>query len=154
MTVRLALAACALVLSACVIRDALPTAPPPAADGVIEIRVTSLPPAEAMSRTIRDPEKIRSLAESAAISADGWWRARGRELLPLYRIDLVSKDGGMETWWLGTNSYPARFPCYAMCSGWWLSPSVAEGRIDATRYRGMRSATYLQFLGDLGFHER
>ena len=154
MTGRVALMMHVLLLSGCVIHDALPTDPPPAADEITEIRVTSIPPADAMSRTIREPDKIRSIAGSRPVSANGWLQARGRELLPLYRIDFVGKNGGLATWWLGTNNYPARFPCYATCSGWWLSPSGADGRIDATRYRGMTSATYFHFLGELGFWER
>lgn len=151
MTGRVALMLCALAFSGCAIHDALPTAPPPAADEIIEIRVTSIPPADATSRTISDPDKINTLAGSGPVSANGWWQARGRELLPLYRIDFVRKDGSLATWWLGTNNYPARFPCYAICSGWWLSPSGADGQIDATRYRGMTSATYFHFLRELGF---
>jgi hypothetical protein len=153
-TGRLAPVICALMLSACAIRDARPTAPPPAADAVVEIRVTSIPPAIAMSRTVSDPEKIRSVAGSGAVSAGGWWQARGRELLPLYRIDLVVKDGGVATYWLGTNSYPARFPCFAICTGWWLAPSTTDGQMDTTKFRGMTSATYLSFLANLGFYER
>jgi hypothetical protein len=150
-TFRLVVVAFTLLASGCVIRDALPGPAPPAAGQVAEVRVTSMPPADAPSRIISDPERVRSIAQSHNISSDGWWQARGRELLPLYRIDLVGKDGSLATYWLGTNNHPARFPCYAICSGWWISPSTADGKIDETRYRGMTSTMYFSFLHALGF---
>jgi hypothetical protein len=151
-TIRLALLAVTLLASGCAIRYAQPGPVPPAAVQVTEVRVTSIPPAEAASRTISDPEKIRVIAQSGNIGSDGWWQARGQELLPLYRVDLVRKDGELATYWLGVNSYPARFPCYALCSGWWISPSTPDGRIDESRFRGMTSTQYFDFLGALGFH--
>ena len=140
----------AVVIAAvgCVHRAVEPGPPSPIAERIVEVRVTSLPPANPLSKTISDQGKVRSIAKSGALSQEGWWETRGRRLLPLYRIDFVDQDGGRLTYWLGTNSYPASFPCYAICSGWWIAPS-SEGALDDTRYRGLTSATYFNFLHDL-----
>ena len=133
----------------CVHRAVEPGPPPPTAERIVEVRVTSLPPADPLGKSISDQGKIRSIANSGALSQEGWWEARGRRLLPLYRIDFVDQAGARLTYWLGTNSYPASFPCYAICSGWWIAPSSESGALDDTRYRGLTSATYFYFLHDL-----
>jgi hypothetical protein len=126
--------------------------PPPTSPPVQEVRVEALPPAPPSAQIVSDPAKVRSIARSYAVSANGWVESHGRELLPLYRIDFVAQGELRATYWLGTNSHPPRFPCYSFCSGWWVAPSNATGAIDTSRYKGLPDSVYFYFLADLGIH--
>jgi hypothetical protein len=99
---------------------------------------------------IDDATKVLAIARSCALSEVGWSSSRSRELLPQYRVDLVRREGGPITYWLGTNAHPPRFPCYALCSGWWIASSTASGVIDASRYKGLPDSVYPYLLQDLG----
>ena len=142
---------CGVILAAagCVHLADEPGPPAPNAERTVAVQVTSLPPAEPLNKSISDQARIGSIAKSYAVSESGWWEARGHKLLPLYRIDFVEQDGSRVTYWLGTNSYPGSFPCYAICSGWWVAPSSADGAIDDSRFKGLTSITYFDFLHDL-----
>jgi hypothetical protein len=101
---------------------------------------------------VDDPEKVRAIARSWAISPSGWVESRGRRLIPAYRIELRDSAEIRATYWLGTNANPPRFPCYALCSGWWIAGSDSAGSIDASRFKGLPDAVYFYFLFDLGIH--
>lgn len=90
-----------------------------------------------------------SIASSSALSEYGWVAAQGRPLEPLYRLDLMDGTETVGVYWLGTNAHPPRFPCYALCSGWWVGGSAASGELDATRYKGLVSSEYYDLLNDL-----
>jgi len=135
-------------------RTQLPKAPrqkdipkPPGRD-VAEVRIQELAGGAEGARSITDPETLRAIADSYAMSAEDWAESRS-ERVPLYRIDVVARDGARSTYWLGANSHPARFPCYAFCSGWWLAPSDDAGALDATRYKGLPDSVEHYFLRDL-----
>jgi hypothetical protein len=86
---------------------------------------------------------------SYAFSEQGWVASQGRSLEPMYRLAFVNGTKVVAVYWLGANSYPAEFPCYSLCSGWWVSSSAAGGALDRTRYKGLTSSTYLYLLRDL-----
>jgi len=112
----------------------------PAARTITRVTVTALDRPSPAPAIVSDRSAIAVIASSWAFSQHGWSPAEGRELLPLYRIDF---EGGAEppaVYWLGTNSYPPRFPCYSLCSGWWVSPSLPSGELDASRYKGLADA--------------
>jgi hypothetical protein len=94
-------------------------------------------------------DEIADVAESWAFSRGGWTLARGRELVPLYRIEFRIRGGSPAVYWLGTNSYPPTPPCSSLCSGWWVAPSRAKGVLDDTRYKGLVSADYLPLIDAL-----
>lgn len=121
--------------------------PPPAPDSVSSVRVTPIAPAEGAPYEI--PEPVASNASAAAFSEYGWSAAEGRDLQPLYRLDLLDGPRTVAVYWLGANSHPPRFPCYRLCSGWWIGGSTATGEFDATRYKGLVSSIYLPLMIDL-----
>lgn len=121
--------------------------PPPDPAAVSSVRVTPLAPAEGAPYEIS--ERVASNASAAAFSAHGWSAARDRDLQPLYRLDLLDGKRIVAVYWLGTNSHPPRFPCYRLCSGWWIGGSTAAGEFDATRYKGLVSSIYLPLMIDL-----
>lgn len=141
---------CAVLFAALSCHHATIGPSPPSPSSLREVRVEALPPEPASTHVIDDPSKLDSIARSYAVSSEGWVESRGRELLPLYRLDLIARDGARATYWLGTNSHPPRFPCYALCSGWWIAPSSASGTLDASRFKGLPSSVYFSFLSNLG----
>src|SRR5437763_8672933 len=62
-------------------------------------------------------------------SSDGCQKS-DRELVPRYRVQLITQAGNSFTYWIGTFSDPPRFPCYWFCSGFWLASSTPDGQID------------------------
>lgn len=138
---------CLLTAISCLHPTAGPT--PPSPTEVLEVRVEALPPKPLEAHVIHDRSRVDSLAQSYAVSSSGWVESGGRELLPQYRIDFIKRSGAQTTYWLGTNSHPPRFPCYSLCSGWWVAPSKAPGAIDPSRYKGLPSSVYFYFLSDL-----
>jgi hypothetical protein len=138
-----------LTAAGCVHPAVGPGPQPPSAERVVEVRIESLPPATPLNKSISDQARIGSIVKSYAVAEPGWWEGRGQKFLPLYRIDFVEEGGERVTYWLGSNSHPGSFPCYAICSGWWIAPSSADGKLDESRYKGLTSTTYLYFLHDL-----
>ena len=116
----------------------------------MEVQVKALRPEPPFAHSVNDPGKVRSIVNSGALSSAGWVESRGRELLPLYRLDLLGDNGLQATYWLGTNAYPGLFPCYSLCTGWWVASSRADGTLDDSRHKGLTSSTYFYFLADLG----
>jgi hypothetical protein len=137
-----------LVAAACT--HPIPGPVPPDSVQVREVRVEALPPRPGIQRSISDPDTLGSIARSYAISSRGWVSSRGRELEPLYRIEILEHEGSRTAYWLGANSHPPRFPCYALCSGWWVAPSTEVGTIDASRYKDLPDSVSPDFLTDLG----
>ena len=111
------------------------------------VRVTRIVPVEDKPYDVLD--EAESIASSWALSEYGWVEARGRTLEPIYRLEFVSGTDIVAVYWLGTNAHPPRFPCYAICSGWWIGASTATGELDTTRYKGLTSTHYFHLLGDL-----
>jgi hypothetical protein len=143
------LAPLAWLATGCAHEPTLTSPAPLPASEIQEVRITSMPPAAEFSRTVSDRQKIDSLAASWLFAPTGWLPAGRRELLPLYRIALVGSQARASVFWLGANSHPPRFPCYAICSGWWIAPSAPDGGVDASRYKPLTSAMYFPLHRDL-----
>jgi hypothetical protein len=109
----------------------------PAAPAITRIAVTTIDEPAAAPAIVTDRDAIAAIASSWAFSQPGWTPAEGRELLPLYRIEFHRDAAPPAVYWLGTNAHPPRFPCYSLCSGWWVAPSLASGGLDASRYKGL-----------------
>jgi len=139
----------ALLVASCVQPGILGPAPP-VTNSIVEIRVTHLEPTSPLVHSIDDRQKIDAVINSYAMASQGWSESGRRELPPTYRIDFVDQSGRRATYWLGANSDLGIFPCYAICSGWWIAPSDAAGTIDSTRYKGLTSAISLYLFKDLG----
>ena len=128
--------------------------PPPVAGpalpdsaAVSSIRVTPIGPAEGAPYEVSDG--VAAIVSSRALSEHGWSAARGRDLAPLYRLDPMDGSRVVAVYWLGANSHPPRFPCYALCSGWWIGGSTEAGTFDATRYSGLTSGASFPLLDGL-----
>jgi hypothetical protein len=116
---------------------------------VTRITVTALDQPVAAPAIVSERNAIAAIASSWAFSQHGWSPAEGRELLPRYRIELEGEGMPPAVYWLGTNSYPPRFPCYSWCTGWWVSPSLPSGELDASRYKGLPDAVALPLFRHL-----
>jgi hypothetical protein len=119
------------------------------ASQVTEVRVTELGPVTREPRRITDAPTVSSIARSGAFLRRDWWAASERNLVPLYRIEFFHEDAIEATYFLGTNSHPLRFPCYWLCSGWWLGVAQTGGSFDTTRYLGLPESYYLPLGRDL-----
>jgi hypothetical protein len=111
---------------------------------VSSVSVTDLESSK--TKEITDPVQIESALASWAFSPE--WMSEDTFRIPVYRVDLHA-GGETSTYWLGTNSNPPRFPCYSLCSGWWIAPSTASGDIHPSLYKGLTSAVYLYLFDAL-----
>lgn len=109
----------------------------PATRPITRVTVTALDRPAAPPAMVTEPRAIAAIKSSWAFAQTGWRPAEGRELLPLYRVELHEDAGPPAVYWLGANSHPPRFPCYSACTGFWVSPSLPSGGIDASRYKGL-----------------
>ena len=120
---------------------------------VSAIHVTALVPEfgapDRRERQITDESTVSSVASGTAFRLSRWLSSR-RQLVPVYRIEFLDGDTTQATYYLGANSYPPRFPCYAFCSGWWLGTAREDGTFDSTRYVGLTSTQYWPLVTDLG----
>jgi hypothetical protein len=149
---RLAPRGCALIaalLTASCMHSSIPGPAPPAAESIVEIRVTNLDSAPPRSHSVSERKQIEGVANSYALASYGWSKSGRSELPASYRIDLLDQDGKQVTYWLGPNSALGTFPCYAICSGWWIAPSSDTGELESSRYKGLTSTTYFNLFGNL-----
>ncbi len=123
--------------------------PPPASATISSVVVTPLETEGEKPKALTDRGKLQEILSSYAFSKDGWVRTGARRLVPLYRIDLRTDEGVASVYWLGANSHPPEFPCYALCTGWWLAPSRPSGDLDVTRYKLIPESVSLSLLRDL-----
>lgn len=115
----------------------LPGPKSPAGRPLTRITVTPVVETSLLPATVTEKADVTAIASSWAFAERGWSPAEGRDLWPLYRIEIEGGSQPPAVYWLGTNAYPPRFPCYSWCSGWWVSPSLPSGAIDASRYKGL-----------------
>lgn len=119
---------------------------PPDPANLSAVRVTPIAPAEGEPYEVAGATSVASIR---ALSESGWVAAGGRRLAPLYRLDLMDGAQIVAVYWLGTNAHPPQFPCYRLCSGWWIGGSTTAGEFDTTRYKGLTSVHYVYLLADL-----
>jgi hypothetical protein len=131
-------------IAACVATAPVSGPVPPGPSEVSSIKVVPIPPAEGSARDVSD--QAVPILSSAALSPDGWVASEGRALEPLYRLDFIDGTKVVAVYWLGANSHPPRFPCYSLCSGWWIGGSTAAGTLDPARYKGLTSSSYFYLL--------
>jgi hypothetical protein len=92
---------------------------------------------------------VTAIVNSRAFANASWQAAEGRDLIPQYRIEFL-RDGSTEAaYYLGSNSYPPRFPCYSFCSGWWLGSEAPGEVFNQALYLGLPDSVYLPLLRDL-----
>ncbi len=137
----------ASVLIGCSTETYLEGPTPSHADDVRSIEVLPLIFQDKAPISIVDEESVRAVLSSSAFASSGWELVNDKLFEPLYSIEFVQDDGPTIKYWLGTNSYPPRFPCYSFCSGWWVGAMSPQGE----RIRkGLTSSVYLYLLRDLG----
>ena len=113
------------------------------------VLVTPLANTEHAAQTVTAPAMVSQIISSPAFSAGGWVEADSQRVVPLYRIDLRTDTSLVAVYWLGANSHPAQFPCYALCNGWWLASADASGDVDRSRYKPLPESVSLSLLRDL-----
>ena len=95
---------------------------------------------------ITDTERITAILASPAFASPGWRTVDEESFVPLYSIDIAQKDGTSVRYWLGASSHPPRFPCYSLCSGWWVG--VLPERGERLR-KALTSVVYSGLLSEL-----
>jgi hypothetical protein len=121
---------------------------PPDIAIVTSIVITPLDGVARESRTFDDPARIRAILLSQAFAQQGWSPVGTRNLEPLYRIEFRVRGQGVFVYLLGSNSYPPRFPCYALCTGWWLEVTRQSEHL-GPRYKPLPEVVYFPLLRDL-----
>ena len=104
---------------------------------IVKIAVEPLHPNDGSPIVLTEEKAINSVLN--LFSSDGWDK-NDRELVPHYRVRLVTQAGNSFTYWIGTFSDPPRFPCFWFCSGFWLASSTPEGQIDRSIYKTLATS--------------
>jgi len=134
-----------LLLAAC----ATPTTialPPVEPTAVTKIEVTYIRDAEKTERVVTDPATIGRILGSGAFAKNGWERAT-EKIAPHYRIDLIAGETVLRTYLLGVNNDPPRFPCYELCTGWWIG--FDGERTSAILKKGLSDNVWFRLSQDL-----
>lgn len=76
------------------------------------------------------------------------WEANEKNLPASHKITLTY-NGQKHTYWLGAISDLKVFPCYKLCSGFWLAPTGPEGQIDNSKIRTLATSIEMFRLGNL-----
>jgi hypothetical protein len=116
---------------------------------VTSVRVIELFPSEREISMVRDPTEVSSIVRSGAFVRRPWVAADERELIPLFRVELLHGEQSEAVYFMGINSHPPRFPCYSFCTGWWLGTTTATGEFDTTKYVGLPESVYFPLVDDL-----
>jgi hypothetical protein len=135
----------------CGVPSSTPGPPPPIESRVTAVRVSKLINVTRESWQITDRTAVSAIAQSPAFSAGIWLPALGRDLVPSYRVEFLRDSTVESIYFLGTNSYPPKFPCYWFCSGWWLGAAQPDGSFDPSRYSDIPESRYLRLLRELDF---
>jgi hypothetical protein len=115
---------------------------------IVKIIVEPLNPRSGSTVVWSEPDSFR-LAHYL-FSRKGWEKS-DRRLIPHYRIQIFTQAAGPITYWIGTFSDPPRFPCYQLCSGYWLASSSSDGQMDRSLFRVLASSGEMLDVGLLLF---
>ena len=126
-----------------------PGPPPPIESRVTSIRVTKLIAATRRPWQVTDRSVVSEVTRSPAFTAGIWHSASRRELIPQYQVEFFHDNTAESIYFLGTNSYPPKFPCYSFCSGWWLGAARPDGSFDPSRYSAIPDTRYIPLLDAL-----
>lgn len=107
-----------LLLAACA---TAPTqaVPPIERSAVTRIEVVYIRDTVKTEHVIEQPARIQRILSSWAFARDGW-EVASEKIAPHYRIDLMAGETVLRSYLLGVNNDPPRFPCYELCTGWWV----------------------------------
>jgi len=132
----------------CASRTPAPVGPPaPDAAALTAVVITPLS-SPGPDRVIRDPARLRSLAESFAFAPTGWSRGDARGPAPAYRVVFRGRTGS-STYFLGAFPPAVSMPLY-IYSTWWVSPATGDGRPDPARRKGLADTVRFRLFQDLG----
>ena len=122
-----------------------PTLEPSAVDTV---RVTDLMVLPHATRTIVASEAVAAAVRG--LNHGRWWSAAGSRLVPTHRVELLRGDAVVAVFFIGPNSSLDQFPCYSLCSGWWVGVGQGSGDIDRSRYIGLADTQWFRLSRALG----
>jgi len=120
----------------------------PGVDGLVitEIVVTPLDPGAGPRLRFTAP---RSLDNARVLfESHHWWKSSD-ELVPTHRVELLGDRGESRTYWVGTFSYPPRFPCYWFCTGYWAAALNPDGSVQTGVIKPLASSDDMFRLLDL-----
>lgn len=85
------------------------------------------------------------LSVSFLLSEEGWENSN-RSLVPRYKLTVYESNKREAIYWIGLWSYPPTFPCYSLCSGYWLAASDEGNKIDTSKYKNLASSSHMYRL--------
>jgi hypothetical protein len=99
------------------------------------------------SATVSDPETLA--AGQRLFSENDWQKNDDRPLIPHYHVSVTTSDGNATTFFLGFFSDPPRPPCYAFCSGYWMTAANADGTPRQDVYRALATSGQVFVLAQI-----
>ncbi|MDH5179442.1 MAG: hypothetical protein OEZ39_02075 [Gammaproteobacteria bacterium] len=98
----------------------------------------------ANSAVIKDHASIKTV--EYLFSKYRWERNNGRKLTPSYKFTIITKDDKQINYWVGAYSDLNEFPCYRLCSGWWVIASDNENKMNGNIYKSISNSSQMYEL--------
>ena len=99
------------------------------------------------TNVIKDKDSIKKV--EYLFSKYRWQKNNGRKFIPSYKFIIITKDRKLVNYWLGANSSLNEFPCYKLCSGWWVIPSDVENKPNGKIYKSLSASSQMALVADL-----
>ena len=99
------------------------------------------------SAVIKDQDSIKKV--EYLFSKYNWKRNNGRKFTPSYKFIIITKDKKQIDYWLGANSDLNEFPCYKLCSGWWVISSDIENKPNGKTYKSLSASSQMFLVAEL-----
>lgn len=101
----------------------------------------------AKSGVIEDQELIIKVEH--LFSKYSWKINHSRKFTPSYKITITTHDNNHINYWLGANSDLNEFPCYRLCSGWWVISSDNENKMNGNIYKSLSASIEMYLVAEL-----
>ena len=82
-----------------------------------------------------------------------WRNNTDKEFTPLYKFTITTSEGKHINYWLGSNSDLDIFPCYKLCSGWWLISSDIENKPNRKIYKSLSASSHTFLVAELLYYD-
>jgi len=78
-----------------------------------------------------------------------WKINNRRKFTPSYKVIITTHDNSHINYWLGANSDLNEFPCYRLCSGWWVISSDNGNKMNGNIYKSLSASIDMFLVAEL-----
>lgn len=107
-------------------------------EDIDKITIISLNNKDNTTFTVSEHNEIQEI--TAIFSQYNWQVNEDIQFKPHLKIVLFNKSAETKVYWLGLYSDQSLFPCYALCSGYWLMASDSNGNVNSEIYKTLATS--------------